>query len=352
VTLDAGGLPIGPPIEESVLRRALADAHGIAIADLSPDHEGADVAAWAYRATTTDGSRWFVKLRREVRPAAILVPRHLRAIGLTEVVASVPPVGGGAGAQWLEIGPWSVLVSPLLDAPSALRAGLSLEGWARLGAFAARLHAVELPAGLSALVPDEDFRPKATRLARRLDDRIAGRGIETGDELARLVVSRWMAERRTIVRLVDRADALGRRIREGPPPPRTVLCHADFHAGNVLVDAGGTMSVVDWDELLHAPPERDLMFVRGSAIAEIVTDAQADAFERGYGSAGTDPLLIAYYRIDWAVQDLAGFADQVLFGSRTDPGARARAAALFDGQFAAGSEVDTAIAADDALGGR
>jgi len=161
---------------------------------------------------------------------------------------------------------------------------------------------------------------------------------------------RWTAERRTILRLVDRADELGQRIREGPPPHRTVLCHADFHAGNVLVDWDGTLSIVDWDELVHAPPERDLMFVRGSAIAEIVTDAQADAFERGYGSAGADPLLIAYYRIDWAVQDVAGFADQVLFGPRTDPAARARAAALFDGQFAANNEVDAAIAADDALG--
>jgi spectinomycin phosphotransferase len=347
VTLDGGG----SPIEESVLRRALADAHGIAIADLSLDREGADVAAWAYRATTTGGNRWFVKLRREVRPAAILVPRHLRAIGLTEVVASVPPIAGASGAPgapWLEIGPWSVLVSPLLDAPSALRVGLSLDGWARLGAFAARLHVVELPAGLAALVPDEDFRPKATRLARRLDDRIARGGLETADELVRLVVARWTAKRRTILRLVDRADELGQRIREGPPR-RTVLCHADFHAANVLVNADGTLSIVDWDELVHAPPERDLMFVRGSAIAEVVTDGQADAFERGYGSAAVDPLLIAYYRIDWAVQDVAGFADQVLFGQLTDPAARARAATLFDGQFAAGNEVDTAIAADDAL---
>jgi spectinomycin phosphotransferase len=348
VTLDVGG----SPIEESVIRQALADAHGLAIADLSLDREGADVAAWAYRATTTDGSRWFVKLRREVRPAAILVPRHLRTIGLTEVVASVPPIAGASGAPgapWLEIGPWSVLVSPLLDAPSALRAGLSLDGWTRLGAFAARLHSVELPAGLAALVPVEDFRPKATRLARQIDDRITGGGIDAADELARLVVSRWTAERRTILRLVDRADELGQRIRGGPPPPRTVLCHADFHAANVLVNADGTLSIVDWDELLHAPLERDLMFVRGSAIAEIVTDAQADAFEGGYGSAAVDPLLIAYYRIDWAVQDVAGFADQVLFGPLTDPVARARAATLFDGQFAAGNEVDTAIAADDAL---
>jgi spectinomycin phosphotransferase len=333
-------------LDPAVLRRALADAHRIAVADLVLDREGADSAAWAYRVTATDGSGWFVKLRREVRPAAILVPRRLREAGLTEVVASVPPV---SGAPWLEIGPWSVLVSPLVDAPSALRAEMGLDGWARLGAFAARLHAVELPLDLAALVHEEAFQPVSTDLARRVDERIAAGEIESADELALRVADRWRAERATIGRLVDRAEELGRRIRDSRVPRPTVLCHADLHTGNVLLDADGRLAIVDWDELIHAPPERDLMFVRGSAIADIVTDDQADAFERGYGSAAADPLLIAYYRIDWAVQDLAGFADQVLFGPRLDPPARARAAALFVGQFDAGNEVDTAIAADDAL---
>ena len=49
-------------MDESVLRRAVAEAYGIAITVLTPEHEGADSAAWAYRATATDGSRWFVKL--------------------------------------------------------------------------------------------------------------------------------------------------------------------------------------------------------------------------------------------------------------------------------------------------
>jgi spectinomycin phosphotransferase len=339
-----------PVLDESALRRGLAEAHGLAITDLTPEHDGADSAAWAYRATSTDGSRWFIKLRREVRPAAILVPRHLHTAGLDEVVASVPPVSGG---PWLEIGPWSVLVSPLVEAASALRAGMDLDGWDRLGRFAARLHAVALPADLAALVAVESFRPTATQLAREVDDRIAAdRTSAPMDELATQVADRWTAARRTILHLVDRAEELGRRIRADRTPRRTVLCHADLHVGNVLVGADGGLAIVDWDELVVAPPERDLMFVRGSAIAEIVTAAQADAFEGGYGSAEADTLLIGFYRIDWAVQDVAGFAHEVLVDPPIDPATRARAAALFLGHFDPGNEVDTALAADDALGRR
>ena len=81
-------------LDPETIRREIAAAHDIVIAELTSEDEGVDSAARSYRATATDGSGWFVKVRRDVRPAAILVPRFLAASGLPEVVASVPPRSG------------------------------------------------------------------------------------------------------------------------------------------------------------------------------------------------------------------------------------------------------------------
>jgi spectinomycin phosphotransferase len=334
----------GPP-DETTLRRALADGYGIEIAELTAEREGADATAWAYRGRAADGSGWFVKLRRAVRPWAVLVARHLRAAGLEEVVAAVPT---RSGDPWLAVGEWTVLVAPLVEAPTALAAGLDLDGWRRLGRFATRLHAVELPPDLADLLPVEDFRPKATALARSLDERMATGPHPAADELAIGVARAWTERRTTILGLVDRLETIAdgiRRARDGGRPDDLVLCHADLHTGNVLVGPGGRLAIVDWDELIRAPRERDLMFVRGAAIATVVTDEEADAFEAGYGPVEIDPRLIAYYRIDWAIQDVAGFADEVLSAGRSSALDRARAAGLFHGQFGPGNEVDTALAA-------
>ncbi|HEY4190727.1 MAG TPA: hypothetical protein VGM28_09915, partial [Candidatus Limnocylindrales bacterium] len=158
-----------PAIDDATRVARLRDGYGIPVGRLAFVPLGNDSAAWTYRAES-DAGAWFVKVRRDPRPAGILVPRYLRDHGLPEVVAALPTLDGAA---WVGLGPWCVLVYPLVDAPSAMRAGLDDDGWRRLGDFAARLHAATLPPELAAIVPHEDFRPKANELARRVFAHIA-----------------------------------------------------------------------------------------------------------------------------------------------------------------------------------
>jgi hypothetical protein len=128
-----------------------------------------------------------------------------------EVVASIPTRDG---TPWLRIGTWSVFVSPLVDAPSVMRAGMSLDGWRRFGEIAARIHATRLPDELSALLATETFEPRMTALARTVDRHVGDGDDSTDDPLAASVRDRWQAERPAILHLVALAEALGARIRD------------------------------------------------------------------------------------------------------------------------------------------
>ncbi len=70
--------------------------------------------------------------------------------------------------------------------------------------------------------------------------------------------------------LAGRADleAAGRWLAEHPPAaPPEVVCHGDLHPFNVLVDADGTVTVLDWSAALLAPAAYDLAFT-GLVLAE------------------------------------------------------------------------------------
>jgi spectinomycin phosphotransferase len=91
-----------------------------------------------------------------------------------------------------------------------------------------------------------------------------------------------------------------------------VLCHADLHTWNVLGDGDARLWLVDWDEAILAPRERDLIFVVGGIARGLVRPGDTGRFFQGYGEAAIDPRLLAYYRAGWAVQDIAAYGEQVL----------------------------------------
>ncbi len=334
-----------PPLADfATLTAALRSWYRIDVAAIEEIDSGADAAARTWRCRARDGRRLFVKVRPSLRPAAIALPLALQELGLLEPVAPLRTLGG---ASWLDIGGRTAVVMPLIDGPTAMDAGLPLEGWRRLGAFAAAMHAATLPATVRSVLEVERFGAAAAAQARSIDRLVDRREPGDRDEDSLRVREGWRARRGRIRDLVRLSETLARRIRERDAEllrASFVPCHADLHANNVLVTPDGGIRVIDWDEALLAPRERDLMFVRGSVVAGRVADVEADAFEAGYGPYDVDRELLAHYRVDWAVQDVAGFAWEVLVGPNGDPARRRRARALFDGQFEAGDQVDAAFA--------
>ena len=116
--------------------------------------------------------------------------------------------------------------------------------------------------------------------------------------------------RLVIQRLVDRAEQLCHTIKE--QSAKFVLCHSDIHGGNVLIKGSNTIYIVDWDEPIMAPKERDLMFI-GGGIANVWNDPQEEiSFYKGYGSTDVNILILAYYRHERIVEDIAEYGQSLL----------------------------------------
>ena len=103
-----------------------------------------------------------------------------------------------------------------------------------------------------------------------------------------------------------------------------MLCHADLHAGNLLVEDNGTLHIIDWDEILLAPRERDLMYIGGGLLGNWrAPEDEEILFYQGYGPVTIDPVAMAYYRYERIITDLAIYAGELLAlgGSQEEAGA-------------------------------
>jgi spectinomycin phosphotransferase len=258
----------------------------------------------------------------------------------------VAPLASVTGELWAELAAFRLIVYPYIEGVSAMERGLTDEQWVEYGAILRRIHAVTPSAELTQQMRHETFVPhwQWSRIAATLHTQIKER--EYPDPHEHELATFWRGRHAEVGRIMARAEALGRQLRQRGP--RCVLCHADIHTANVLVDHDGGLHFVDWDETIIAPKERDLMFVVGSRIATVVKPHEEELFFRGYGERAVDALALAYYRYEWVVQEIGAYGEQVFLAPEVGEKTKADAVRRWIAQFDPGETVDMAYGMDSA----
>lgn len=328
-------------LADETLRACLRARYGIAVTELAFLPLGHDASAWVYRVRAADGGAYFLKARLGVvNEAGLTVPRYLHDQGVARVVAPLPTA---TGALWTDAGDYALILYPFVASTTGMERGMTPRQWAEYGALLRRVHDTAIATDLARFMRRDPFTPAGAGTIRRLDTHIGARAFE--DPAAATLAMFWQARRGDIHTLLDRAEDLGQRLARTAPP--LVLCHADIHTANVLLDADGQVWFVDWDETLLAPRERDLMFVVGGISSKLVGPRDEAHFFQGYGATAIDPLALAYYRYAWAVGDIGAFGEQVFFRPDLGPATRRASADLFMSLFNPGAIVALALASND-----
>jgi spectinomycin phosphotransferase len=325
-----------PPIADAAIITHLRDAYAIDAADLAFLPIGADADSAVYRATTREGRAYFVKLRRgPFDDLPIRVPWFLHQHGVKHVI---PPIPTRTEGLWTALDGYTLAVFPFVEGVDGYEVDLG-PLWVDLGRALRAIHTLDLPADLASRVRRETYADTWREGVRGF---LALAETQTfADPVSADLAALLRRNRSVIGTLVRRADALAARLRS-----RTllfVLCHADIHAGNVLIDADRELHIVDWDTVTLAPKERDLMFPGAGLFGEWQPpEREEDWFYSGYGETAIDRDALAYYRCERVVQDIAEFCDQILHSAPDNPD-RANGLRLLSGQFLPGAVVDLAL---------
>ncbi len=241
--------------------------------------------------------------------------------------------------MWANIEKWRVIVYPFIDGDTSWT-GMIDEQWKEAGRTFQRIHAVKLaPSGFES-VRKETFDPSEyAQWVRTFEvQHLAASGEESASR--RALRSLWIGHERSIDMVVNALEKLAEVLRSRALP--YVICHADLHPANLLRDHAGHVHVIDWDEVMLAPKERDFLFIKASA-----TDSEAlpgsMAFFQGYGKTEIDWVALTYFRYERVIQDLIACAQEVF--SRDDLGEETKADSvrLFESILLAGGEIEAAM---------
>lgn len=327
-----------PALAPETLLVALRTHYDISCVALTFLPIGADSATWVYRLEASDGETYFVKLRSSggFSAPSLSVPFALREQGVPHVAA---PLATGDGRLWVAVEDFVLTIYPFIEGRMVADVGLSSEQWRAFGALARRIHDSQLgPEALQA-VPHERFVPSRRQLIEDLQSAAGGRTFDNDEQ--RELAAFWREQRDVIETVVERADELGSELRK--TSDAFVLCHADMHTWNVLVDGDGDLWLVDWDEVILALRERDLIFIISGIGGDGVGPTETEWFLQGYGDVEIDSTALAYYRYAWAVQDMAAFGEELFFMPQRGQASRRAALQYFRGLFEEGGIVQRAL---------
>ena len=287
-----------PDISDEKIIVALHENYSIFVNGIEFLPLGNDSSAWAYRVDAKDKSSYFLKLKKGIlSQAGIFVPRFLKDNGIEQVIAPLPTK---TQELVVEMDEFALILYPFIAGNEAMKVGLTDSQWTEFGSTLKRIHLTKLPSEISQYVSRETFIPQWSNSAKELYKQINARNYD--DPYQKELAAFWKENNKTIQSLIERAESLGKRLQQADL--EFVLCHADIHTANILLTQEQELFIVDWDDTLRAPKERDLMFVFGEKREE-------QLFFKGYGSMEINPLVLAYYGYEWCVQEIGDFGERV-----------------------------------------
>ena len=323
-----------PDITDGLIISRLQDEYGLRVTDLTFLPLGADLGTAVYRVATENGTAYFLKLRKGFNEIIVTVPIFLKSQGIREIIA---PFETKSKQGWADFGEYKMILYPFIDGTDGFHLELSDHQKRNLGAALKKIHQAQVPSELQRLIPQETLAsPWRERLKSFQAQVTRGTFTEsTAFKLAEFMNSR----RRNIDRLVERAEELASKLRL--KPLELVLCHSDIHGGNVLISKNDELYIVDWDNPILAPKERDLMFIGGGIDYLWKSKREEAIFYEGYGKIEINIAALAYYRYERVVEDLAVICEQLLL---TDEGGadRERSYGWFTSNFEPGSTIEIA----------
>lgn len=329
-------------LSDETIIKCLNTYYGITVASLAFLAIGADTNASIYKAHTSNQASYFIKLKLGYNhDIGFEIVELLQQTGIKQIISPIKTIHGKS-TQAIEN--FTLIVYPFIEGQDGFSRSLTDDQWIKLGKALKQVHEIEVPSSIQHRIRKEAYSPKWRDALRSIYSHVEGN--PTTDETG-LKLQQFMKQAMPdIRRLVDRAEQLGKKLQN--LSPKFVLCHSDIHGGNVLIHENSDIYIVDWDEPIMAPKERDLMFIGGGVGNVWNKPFEEKLFYKGYGKTEINSTSLAYYRHERIVEDIAIYSQELLL---TTAGGKNRIEMYrhFIAMFEPQGVVDIAFKTDESL---
>ncbi len=194
-------------------KSSLITHYGIEINSIASLALGADINAFIYKVVTPQQQAYFIKLKAGYHhEVGVEVVELLEKAGVQQLI---PPVKTIHGSSTQRIEAFTLIVYPFVEGQDGFNRTLTDDQWVLLGKTLRQVHEVKVLQPLQHQLRREAYSAKWREMIRSLYVEIEG--VSTVDEIASDLQLFMKKNKQVIDRLVDRAEALGEKLKKQSP---------------------------------------------------------------------------------------------------------------------------------------
>lgn len=254
--------------------------------------------AYVHKIVGNDDVMCVAKTYDDTRPITqMIIPTLERLSRATQWLATQPGINGRIVAPLLSVdgtvsvreGIYTTVLFPFIDGVTPRKQPLTEAQLGNLVDTVARIHALDPRHSALAMVPREQFSPLWIDEIEPALHRIA----QPNHPINAVLHERCEGLRATFSSFRELCTSLARIVHP------FVLCHTDIHGHNVVIRDDIPL-LIDWEGMIIAPPEHDLMFWTEDNQWPVVWKR----YQLFHPNATIDPRRLRYYQMRRHFEDL------------------------------------------------
>ena len=286
--------------EESI--HNIQNVYKIKIISIKQLFIGADKNSFVYMVKSTN-KKYFLKIRTgKFNEFSIILPYILSQNIGKHIIEPIKTIDGQLYYKTQEK---VLVIYPFITGKSGFEKELSEKQWFEFGKLMEKIHKIQLPNSYN--IPYEKWISKSrSKLKKYMEKVLKTKGI---NQYEKQFIEYFESKKEIINKIIFRTEELITQIKK--IKINYCLCHGDIHAGNIYLTSNNQFYVVDWDTLIMAPKERDLMFIGGGIANKWNKKMEENYFYKGYGNKNNvNKTILEYYRLERIIEDIVEFYEQ------------------------------------------
>jgi len=282
--------------------------YDISIINIEQLNLGVDINSTLYKVHSSDLKKYFIKIRSgEFYEASIEIPYWLSKYSGSKNI--INPIETKDKRLYVKILDFTLAVFPYIDGKSGWDINLTNDQFIQFGEFMKKLHSCIFPKEYLKNIYTAKYNQEYKNNVKNYFQNIENQSKDN------MVIKELEINRNTIMDIINFMENTANEIIY--EKQKICLCHGDIHAGNILIGSDN-IYIVDWDTIILAPKEKDLMFIGGGIGKKWNTESEIKYFYKGYGQeTEINKTLLKYYRCERIIQDIFYLYNEII-SSKTD----------------------------------